>query len=475
QQMVDSLDGGFGDDFGAMFEGLIGVSSGKERKEPNVYAERDYIAPSPSGDEPPPSDSKSSKKDKKLFNDARVKSLKERFNYASTDCAATVRKANKQAKGAQSILYESKDQYLLNKCSAAKFVIINLCEQIVVDTIVMANFEFFSSTFKDFKVYASSKYPTDEWHLLGQWQARNTRDLQVFRVPESGFVEYIKIEFLTHYGHEYYCPLSLVRVHGMSMMEYYTFVESRDQDPVWEGEHLWPAEVREQIIQPQFDITNTSETFPIKSEHDEEDAKIIIPPLAYEYEDDTTMAESETQLTEAENFFSSVQKTTDDLSQTYRTQKKENVVPAEGILSYASNAMEPSISHLPLLDNNEMDITTNIADAIVPMTSTSTTIPAVSQQQPATATASPSAISLPTKPNTHFKEGNTQESIYKTIMKRLNQLELNMTLSQRYLEDQNQILNDVFLEMERKHQEQLIILIGHLNETASFKIESMVS
>jgi hypothetical protein len=171
QQMVDSIDGGFSDDFGSMFEDLIGNVIGKEKK-PNVYSEGQYIAPSKQGE------GNSNKKTQQLAA-ARMKSLKERFNYASTDCAATVRKANKQAKGAQSILYESKDQYLLNKCSADKFVIINLCEQITVDTIVMANFEFFSSTFKDFRVYGSLKYPTDDWRLLGQWQARNTRDLQV--------------------------------------------------------------------------------------------------------------------------------------------------------------------------------------------------------------------------------------------------------------------------------------------------------
>lgn len=168
QQMVDSIDGGFSDDFGSMFEELIG----KKEKKPNVYDEGEYIAPSKAGDV------NSNKKIQQVAA-VRMKSLKERFNYASTDCAATVRKANKEAKGAQTILYESKDQYLLNKCSADKFVIINLCEQIVVDTIVMANFEFFSSTFKDFRVYASSKYPTQDWRLLGQWQARNTRDLQV--------------------------------------------------------------------------------------------------------------------------------------------------------------------------------------------------------------------------------------------------------------------------------------------------------
>ncbi|KAK4512910.1 NAD(P)-bd_dom domain-containing protein [Mucor velutinosus] len=555
QQMVDSIDGGFADDFGSMFEDLLGGVGGKDKKKPNVYAEGEYIAPSQSGP-----DSKNKKKQQ--FADVRMKSLKERFNYASTDCAATVRKVNKQAKGAQSILYESKDQYLLNKCSADKFVIINLCEEIVVDTIVMANFEFFSSTFKDFRVYASSKYPTKDWRLLGQWQARNTRDLQVFKVPYSGFLEYMKIEFLTHYGHEYYCPLSLVRVHGMPMLEFYNTVESKDQYPVLEEEHLWPAEVREQIIQPQFDVNDTAESFPVKMDLDEDDVKLIIPPIntaietltSFEPENtvptqtDTALevkaaktivkeptendmadktAEEETGIAEititqvisqTENSVPiTPSDTLIDASNTTRSdtvplsssspssssKKKTKVASDKGASSSsiknpsstssnsviaASNAVKSDIDNMSsentdsstdiasgqtsneasTADNAEAD--SNTAQHHVDLTvSTTSSTTIVLPQSPLPAPQQPKPI----PPIAHQKEGSTQESIYKTIMKRLNVLEVNMTLSQRFLDEQNKILNDVFMDMEKRHQDQLILLIGHLNETASYKIDSM--
>ncbi|KAI8385812.1 UNC-like C-terminal-domain-containing protein [Blakeslea trispora] len=454
QQMVESIDGGFSDDFGSMLEDLIGGVVAKEKK-PNVYAEGEYISPSKGPDQK-----------KHFFADARIKSLKERFNYASTDCAATVRKANKQAKGAQSILYESKDQYLLNKCSADKFVIINLCEQIVVDTIVMANFEFFSSTFKDFRVYASSKYPTDDWRLLGQWQARNTRDLQVFKVPDSGFVEYVKIEFLTHYGHEYYCPLSLVRVHGMTMMEYYTTVESQDEGPAQLGEeHLWPAEVREQIIQPQFNITNTSESFPIK--HDiEEDIKPMIPPMHVpdlEVTSHVVASKDATSMTETSVL---------PVTQTEPLPSISVAIPLSVSTSIYSDIYSTSLPS-SLQDNtltmpsNTTQETNGSMPVLIIANSTNQT-----QETYAIQTATLATSSSPPK-ITPKDNGNTQESIYKTIMKRLNILEVNMTLSQRFLDDQNKILNDVFLDMEKRHQEQLMMLIGHLNETASYKIESM--
>ncbi|OAD69833.1 hypothetical protein PHYBLDRAFT_135489 [Phycomyces blakesleeanus NRRL 1555(-)] len=364
--MIDSIDGGLEGDLGAMFEGLMGIT--RKTAPDNVYEEGAYIEPKKSASgsasalassSPSPLVSHSANTDKKVppkpFKPLPVKALKERFNYASTDCAATVRSANKEAKGANSILYESKDQYLLNKCSANKFVIINLCESILVDTIVLANFEFFSSTFKDFRVYVADRYPTKDWKLLGQWQARNTRDLQVFKVQDrAGWSEYMKIEFLTHYGHEYYCPLSLVRVHGMPMMEYFNIVERKglsgegDEDVFLDDESLWPSEVRDEIIQPKRDVTNTSEFIPVATEGEEE-LTVVIPP-----------------------------------------------------------------------------------------------------------------------------EPNIQESIYKTIMKRLNVLELNATLSQRYLDEQNKMLNTVFMEMEKRHQDQLILLLGRLNDTASLRLDNMV-
>lgn len=42
----------------------------------------------------------------------------------------------------------------------------------------------------------------------------------------SGFFRYVRLDFLTHYGAEYYCPVSLVRVYGLTQIDAYR----RDQD-----------------------------------------------------------------------------------------------------------------------------------------------------------------------------------------------------------------------------------------------------
>lgn len=150
--------------------------------------------------------------------DSDLSKLRERFNYASIDCGANVLKANKEAKGTSAILSESKDSYVLNKCSAEKHIIVELCYPILIDTIVLANFEFFSSTFKNVKVSISKWYPPKEdWKVIGEYVARNSRELQIFNVKAPiMFAKYIRIDFQTHYGNHYYCPVSLLRVHGNS-------------------------------------------------------------------------------------------------------------------------------------------------------------------------------------------------------------------------------------------------------------------
>lgn len=113
-----------------------------------------------------------------------AKDPKDRFNHASATCAASVVKASKDATHITAILNEGKDNYMLNKCSTKdKFFVVELCEEILVDTFILGNYEFFSSTFKDFVVSVNRYPPRDDgWSILGHFQARNTRDAQVRRI-----------------------------------------------------------------------------------------------------------------------------------------------------------------------------------------------------------------------------------------------------------------------------------------------------
>lgn len=146
---------------------------------------------------------------------------KNKFNFASADCAATIVKTNSQAKGASAILKENKDSYLLNECSVQnKFIIIELCQDILVSQVVLGNYEFFSSMYKDIRVSVSDRFPTQNWRELGQFTAKNIRDVQRFDIANPLiWARYLKLEILSHYGNEFYCPISVVRVHGKTMID----------------------------------------------------------------------------------------------------------------------------------------------------------------------------------------------------------------------------------------------------------------
>lgn len=158
--------------------------------------------------------------------------LKHRWNYASLDCAAVVHQANPEAKFPSAILSEKKDRYMLSPCPSSRgkegsvssqFVIVELCQQIRIDTMVLANLEFFSSMFKLFsvRVARSLHAPETEWHTLGMFRARNVRGPQVFKMLSTPhtYYRFMRIDFLEHYGSEYYCPVSILRVYGRNERE----------------------------------------------------------------------------------------------------------------------------------------------------------------------------------------------------------------------------------------------------------------
>ncbi|MCL7041730.1 hypothetical protein MKW94_027736 [Papaver nudicaule] len=150
----------------------------------------------------------------------RVEAGGTEYNYASASKGAKVLDFNKEAKGASYILGKDKDKYLRNPCSAeAKFVVIELSEETLVDTIEIANFEHYSSNVRDFVVLGSLVYPTDKWVHLGNMTAKNVKHAQRFILDEPKWVRYLKLNLLNHYGSGFYCTLSAVGVYGMDAVE----------------------------------------------------------------------------------------------------------------------------------------------------------------------------------------------------------------------------------------------------------------
>ena len=168
-----------------------------------------------------------------------LKSFKDRFNYASSTCSARILSNNPETLSASAVLSANKDAYLRNSCSLKnKFLVVELCEEVKVDGIVLGNYELFSSTFKGFKVHAAIKSADSSqqiiWKLL--LTAQMTADSkylhsdQAFPIESSLFFKYLRIEFDDeYYGHEELCPLSTLKVYGKNMID--EFVEENKATP----------------------------------------------------------------------------------------------------------------------------------------------------------------------------------------------------------------------------------------------------
>lgn len=142
------------------------------------------------------------------------------YNYASAAKGAKVLDFNKEAKGASNILDKDKDKYLRNPCSVeGKYVIIELSEETLVDTIAIANFEHYSSNLKEFEMLSSLIYPTENWETLGRFTVANAKHAQSFTFPEPKWARYLKFNLLSHYGSASYCTLSMLEVYGMDAVE----------------------------------------------------------------------------------------------------------------------------------------------------------------------------------------------------------------------------------------------------------------
>lgn len=228
-----------------------------------------------------------------------------RFNYASSKCSAMIVSSGTECIHTSSILNEDKDLYMNVPCEpklqdsnyffnvfsrflsskqqseihswtpfdpaesiSIYYLDIELCSEIKIDEIALANYELFSGIFRHFTIWSSDYYPPNPtlhssiissftwypgnitctsspfqdnsknsnscqlykngWRFLGHFEANPIREMQFFSLlqTQSQFVKYIRLEVHTYYGNEYYCPISVFRVYGTTMMEEYKSLQS---------------------------------------------------------------------------------------------------------------------------------------------------------------------------------------------------------------------------------------------------------
>ncbi|PMD14878.1 hypothetical protein NA56DRAFT_754526 [Hyaloscypha hepaticicola] len=427
------------------------------------------------------------------------KTCKERFSYASFDAGATVVKTHPGAKNAKSVLIENKDSYMLSECSAEnKFIIIELSEDIWIDTLVLANYEFFSSMFRTFRVSVSDRYPVkmEKWKDLGTHEARNTREIQAFLIENPQiWARYIRIEFLSHYGNEYYCPLSLVRVHGTRMLESWKETETGgddDSEEVEGGEEQYvpeavaekiqeeerlQAELKANSVPPEPEPTivdaslaeerpSVEETICLWEKHGFNTFDL---PESGPTEDICFPSEAPTQLpAEAQPNPSEAIKSTSEpipvsTSSTASANQHANSTEPTAT-SQVAQPEKPSPTESSLIKESSAtvagasNITNSISDHQIPTTSTATVTKSqniTSSIKNKTTSTSSSASALPT----------IQESFFKAVSRRLQLLETNSTLSLKYIEEQSRILREAFMKVEKKQLQKTTTFLDTLNST----------
>lgn len=432
------------------------------------------------------------------------KTCKERSNYASFDCASTVLKTNPECKGSTAVLVENKDSYMLNICSAKnKFLIVELCDDILIDTVVLANFEFFSSMFRTFRVSVSDRYPVklDKWRELGTFEARNSRELQAFLVENPLiWARYLRVEFLTHFGNEYYCPVSLLRVHGTTMMEEFNHdvKGSRSDDDldseagdVEEGDsvELLPADLvsadalkektRETLEAADVSSTGTSSAatansidLPSSTSTDIADAIVSSTPkpssspgfTSYNVFMAMQMAVSPTSSDDDKHVCNPEDRPNDAVSP---PSASVHIIPTERISEASSVVIviqTPSQATFTANENStKSPESSKTVLSVVPDKSTiqnKSESTRSSSQTSASIVRAQSSSTQPANPNP-----TTQESFFKSVHKRLQLLESNSTLSLQYIEEQSRILRDAFSKVEKRQLGKTTTFLETLNTT----------
>ncbi|KAI9772940.1 MAG: hypothetical protein M1840_008822 [Geoglossum simile] len=423
------------------------------------------------------------------------KAYAERFNYASFDCAATVLKTNPECKASSSILVENKDSYMLNECGARnKFLIIELCNDILVGTIVLANFEFFSSMFRSFRVSVSDRYPTtapDRWRELGVFEARNSRGVQAFVVRNSLiWARYLRVEFLTHYGNEFYCPVSLLRVHGTTMMEELKHEDESAREAELEIEgSVKDAAVAENATPDMHNMPSRGVQEPLDQ-----------GPSANLKGVEDTPDGTATVSTGERGISSCDRQITVELNELFYLFSISDhlVCKPYGDTEKEQTDLHHQAGARPRTPNEDTSATPTPAVAReAPPPPTTVKEPAPASGKPAQApkstdaakdTALPTPTDVPTKsPNNTYQDGRnpqasttspppasptTQESFFKMIHKRLQLLEANATLSLQYIEEQSRILRDAFVKIEKRQLTKTTNFLENLNTTVVNELKS---
>ncbi|KAH6912587.1 UNC-like C-terminal-domain-containing protein [Coprinopsis sp. MPI-PUGE-AT-0042] len=393
-----------------------------------------------------------------------------RYNYANLDCSARVHTSHRSAKSSSSILSSKKDRYMLSPCKTKEkqFVVVELCDDIRIDTVQLANYEFFSGVFKDFSIsVAKTNTDAEVWTHAGTYRAKNVRGVQSFRFPDAlrDFYRYIRIDFHSHYSNEYYCPLSLLRVYGLTHLEEWKWdtwvaAESRaKQAEALKFKHLaipsTPSEANFSDIPPKppSSEVNTSNIHPdttsisislsvhkgVPTKSVTQDLSSSLVQTSVDIAHESTLAPTPSNHPEPE--VSIIQQLVTHLSETSPSQAPGSSHSVHISVGSSTPSIVPPLpvaSSLTVVAQPKPPSSNGVhADGIpAPPRSSSSQGPPVIIIPPSATAAIPSV-------STGLPISSGGESVYKVIMNKVASLETNYTLYTLYMEQQNSAIREL--------------------------------
>ncbi|RNF26177.1 uncharacterized protein Tco025E_01577 [Trypanosoma conorhini] len=141
-------------------------------------------------------------------------------NYAAAYLGATLTDFSRACKGASSVLNDEKEKYMICACEATrKLFTVQLIREIEVRVVTLVNLEHFSSSVKKFMLLGSKKYPTNEWRVLGEFEASPWRGAQHFDVPPQEPVRFLRLMWVTSHGDDSWCTLTAFKAFGVDVLE----------------------------------------------------------------------------------------------------------------------------------------------------------------------------------------------------------------------------------------------------------------
>lgn len=373
---------------------------------------------------------------------------------------------------------------------------------------------------RNFRVSVSDRYPVkiEKWKDLGTYEARNSREIQAFLIENPQiWARYIRIEFLSHYGNEYYCPLSLVRVHGTRMLESWKETEAiGEDDDAEDGEGHGAVE---QYI-PDAIADEVQEEERLNAELKEAQAAIKELIKTAEVVTSDQLKENSSQIADLTQSLENASfphstslwakpKIVDLLdsvisSETFATCAIADAPTVQSITSITSIIAEQdlnsnSTAH-PAQDAASTPTTPTTSLASTPSLASETSQPTQEYlksnsthstssfhiSDPSAArtisdvqeSISSTAASTTSKQNTTSSKNKTtgtssassslptiQESFFKAVSRRLQLLETNSTLSLKYIEEQSRILREAFSKVEKKQLQKTTAFLDSLNST----------